>query len=121
MNIALLAVANSTDASALGAAVSWIAGTLLGSVAVGLCIVAVAVVGFMTLEGRILVRQGARVILGCFILLGAPAITAGFLRFWDSEPAPLNSRSPIEQSQMPREEPPAAKYDPYAGASLRRD
>ena len=36
-------------------------------------IIAVAVLGMMMLSGRIPVREGMRVLLGCFLLLGAPA------------------------------------------------
>ncbi|MDE2561117.1 MAG: TrbC/VirB2 family protein [Sphingomonadales bacterium] len=55
----------------LVAAVSWLQGTLLGTVAT------VAAVGFMMLTGRINWRHGAVVILGCFILFGAASIVAG--------------------------------------------
>jgi type IV secretion system protein VirB2 len=40
-------------------------------------VIAVAVVGFMMLTGRINWRHGAVVILGCFVLFGAASIVAG--------------------------------------------
>lgn len=58
-------------------AVSWLQGTLLGTVATVTAVIAVAVVGFMMLTGRINWRHGAVVILGCFILFGAASIVAG--------------------------------------------
>lgn len=58
-------------------AVSWLQGTLLGTVATVVAVIAVAVVGFMMLTGRINWRYGATVILGCFILFGAASIVAG--------------------------------------------
>lgn len=58
-------------------AVSWLQGTLLGSVATVVAVIAVAAVGFMMLTGRINWRYGATVILGCFILFGAASIVAG--------------------------------------------
>lgn len=58
-------------------AVSWLQGTLLGTVATVVAVIAVAVVGFMMLTGRINWRHGAVVILGCFILFGAASIVAG--------------------------------------------
>lgn len=64
------------------AALAWLQGTLLGSIAIGLCVIAVAWVGFLMLQGRLPVREAARVIVGCFILLGAPVIASGFLEFW---------------------------------------
>jgi len=59
------------------AAVQWIQGTLLGNVATSIAVIAVAVVGFMMLTGRMNWRHGVTVILGCFILFGAAAIVAG--------------------------------------------
>lgn len=58
-------------------AVNWLQGTLLGTVATTVAVIAVAVVGFMMLTGRINWRHGATVILGCFILFGAASIVAG--------------------------------------------
>ncbi|MDE2561120.1 MAG: TrbC/VirB2 family protein [Sphingomonadales bacterium] len=72
-----------SDSSTLAGAAQWIEGTLLGSVATTVCIVAVAILGLMLLRGRIAVRDGLRVLLGCFLLLGAPAIAAGLLRAGD--------------------------------------
>ena len=59
------------------AAVNWLQGTLLGTVATVVAVVAVAVVGLMMLTGRINWRYGATVVLGCFILFGAASIVAG--------------------------------------------
>lgn len=59
------------------AAIDWIQGTLLGNVATSIAVIAVAVVGFMMLSGRMNWRHGATVILGCFVLFGAAAIVAG--------------------------------------------
>ena len=58
-------------------AVHWLQGTLLGTVATVAAVIAVAVVGFMMMSGRINWRYGATVILGCFILFGAASIVAG--------------------------------------------
>jgi len=59
------------------AAVNWMQGTLLGTVATTVAVIAVAAVGFMMLTGRMNWRHGAVVILGCFILFGAASIVAG--------------------------------------------
>jgi type IV secretion system protein VirB2 len=61
----------------IGAAVNWIQGTLLGNVATAVAVIAVAMVGFMMLTGRINWRFGATVVLGCFVLFGATTIVAG--------------------------------------------
>jgi type IV secretion system protein VirB2 len=58
-------------------AVSWLQGTLLGTVATTVAVIAIAAVGFMMLTGRINWRHGAVVIIGCFILFGAASIVAG--------------------------------------------
>jgi type IV secretion system protein VirB2 len=61
----------------LVSAVGWLEGTLLGTIATVVAVIAVATVGFMMLTGRINWRYGATVILGCFILFGASSIVAG--------------------------------------------
>lgn len=58
-------------------AVGWLQGTLLGTLATTVAIIAVAVVGFAMLTGRINWRHGAVVVLGCFVLFGAASIVAG--------------------------------------------
>lgn len=58
-------------------AVQWLQGTLLGTVATVVAVIAIACVGFMMLTGRLNWRYGAVVILGCFILFGAASIVAG--------------------------------------------
>jgi type IV secretion system protein VirB2 len=58
-------------------AMGWLRDTLLGQVATTVAVIAVAMVGFMMLTGRMNWRFGATVILGCFILFGSAAIVAG--------------------------------------------
>lgn len=73
-------VINSADPEGSGpliAAVSWLQGTLLGTVATVAAVIAVAAIGFMMLTGRIDWRRGAIVILGCFVLFGAASIVGG--------------------------------------------
>jgi type IV secretion system protein VirB2 len=60
----------------IGAA-RWLQGTLLGTAATVIAVIAVAVVGLLMLSGRINWRHGAVVILGCFILFGAASIVGG--------------------------------------------
>lgn len=63
--------------SPLLAALEWVQGTLLGTVATTAAVIAVAVVGFLMLAGRIEWRRGLTVIVGVFIIFGASAIVAG--------------------------------------------
>ena len=58
-------------------ALAWLQGTLLGTVATTVAVMAVAAIGFMMLTGRMNWRFGATVIIGVFILFGASAIVAG--------------------------------------------
>ncbi len=58
-------------------AVLWLQGTLLGTVATTVAVMAVAAIGFMMLTGRMNWRFGATVIVGVFILFGATTIVAG--------------------------------------------
>jgi type IV secretion system protein VirB2 len=58
-------------------ALLWLQGTLLGNVATAVAVIAVAMVGFMMLTGRMNWRFGATVIIGCFILFGSAAIVSG--------------------------------------------
>lgn len=58
-------------------ALGWLRDTLLGQVATTVAVIAVAMVGFMMLTGRLNWRFGATVIVGCFILFGSAAIVGG--------------------------------------------
>lgn len=71
------ALSDPAGSGVLVSAVRWLQGTLLGTVATVVAIIAVASVGFLMLTGRINWRYGATVIIGCFILFGAASIVAG--------------------------------------------
>jgi type IV secretion system protein VirB2 len=70
-------MADPAGSSVIVAAVRWLEGTLLGTIATVVAVIAVASVGLLMLTGRINWRYGATVILGCFILFGAASIVAG--------------------------------------------
>ena len=61
----------------ISGALNWMQGTMLGSVATAVAVMAVAAVGFMMLTGRLNWRFGATVIIGTFILFGSASIVAG--------------------------------------------
>jgi len=97
----------------------WIEGVLLGEIALGVCVIAVALMGALILTGRTPLREGARIVVGCFVLLGAPVIAAGFVR--DGSGVIETSALPptiAVQNESPRPDLPPADFDPYAGASL---
>ena len=70
-------VGDPAGSSPLIAALGWVQGTLLGNLATTAAVIAVAVVGYMMLTGRIDWRRGLTVVVGCFIIFGAVAIVAG--------------------------------------------
>ena len=75
-----LAQPTATDpagSSPLLAALQWVQGTLLGNLATTAAVIAVAVVGYMMLTGRMEWRRGLMVVVGAFIIFGAVSIVAG--------------------------------------------
>jgi type IV secretory pathway VirB2 component (pilin) len=73
------------------AAGEWVTGTLLGSVAVSLCVIAIAFVGLRMMTGHLAARDGLRVVIACFVLLGASTIAAGVRRAADQAAHPAAS------------------------------
>lgn len=61
----------------IAGALTWLQGTLLGTVATVAAVIAVAAVGFMMLTGRLDWRRGLTVVVGCFVIFGAGALVAG--------------------------------------------
>lgn len=57
-------------------ALLWMQTILLGPIATALAVMAVAGVGFMMLTGRMNWRYGMTVIVGVFIIFGAPRLVA---------------------------------------------
>lgn len=105
------------DSSALSAAVNWIGELLIGGLGTSIAVIAIAWVGVTLLQGRMLVRDSLRIILGCFILFGAPVIAKGFMDIMrsnrDAAPIKLSVQSP--PIPLPAKPP---QFDPYAGASM---
>ena len=116
-NIAFISLAD----AAVPTAVQWLAGTLLGSVATGIAVLAVAFVGFGLLGGRLNWRTGARVVMGVFIPFGAPMIARELMslaRDGEASASEQVAATPIPPSpQVPAK---ALVYDPYAGAAVPR-
>ncbi len=110
----------SPTSNALVAASQWLADVATGSIAVGAATIAVAAIGFAMLAGRIDLRRGANVILGCFILFAAPFIANSFVQWangGDTTPPQTALAPPLPPTPAP---PPQQPNDPYAGASLIR-
>jgi len=104
-----------TPTSPLAESASWITQLLTGSIGTVIAILAIAAVGLAMLLGRVAVRDGARVILGCFVLFGAPMIARTLNGF--AQPLLADTKAYITSPLVPPK-PPEANPDPYAGASV---
>lgn len=125
-----MALAYAYPASALGdpggsgaivAAVSWLQNTLLGTVATTVAVISIATVGLMMLSGRVDIRRGATVVIGCFILFGATSIASGIRSVATGDSPIPQAPYAVEPWTMPPPPPPAAPAgpaDPYAGAAV---
>jgi len=114
----LLAVSTLSGPSQPHAAVQWVVDLLVGPIGTAMAVIAVAWVGFSLLEGRLTVRRGATVVLGCFILFGAPTIARELLGLagLDGGRIAVPDLPPAAPPQTPPPLPP--QPDPYAGASV---
>lgn len=106
-------------------AAHWIEAVLLGPVATSIAVIAVASIGLLMLSGRVRMRRGATVIVGCFILFGAASIAHGLRGTAASlaaapPPQPMPPQSAPPPAPLPPPPAPAPPADPYAGASIRR-
>jgi hypothetical protein len=96
---------------------------MVGSLATAVAIIAIACFGLLLLSGHLSQRRGFQLILGCFIIFGAPTIAAGILNALNATGAraSLPPAAPLAATLPPVPVPPASRsvpYDPYAGASL---
>jgi type IV secretory pathway VirB2 component (pilin) len=115
------ALTDAPASSAITAASGWVSDLIFGSLATSIAVIAIAWVGFAMLSGRIEVRRGLAVILGCFILFGARDIAQGIQSTGVSPagqvagnvpPPPVFSAPPKRGSNSNN------GFDPYAGASV---
>lgn len=106
--------------SPLAHSVNWIQGAALGTVATTLAVIAVATIGLLMLSGRLELRRGITVVLGCFILFGAAGIAAALtgLSGAGAQPYPTVAPNPGEPMSQLRSPTSPTVYDPYAGASV---
>jgi len=113
-------LAEHPGSSSITPAVDWVQGTLLGSIALAIAVIAIASVGLLMLNGRIDLRRGMVVIAGCFILFGAPAIANGIQSMLRGgyEGAEAAAEAPPPAPAPPVLPPGPANADPYAGASV---
>jgi len=107
--------------SPITSGVAWVQGVALGTTATAIAVLAVAAIGLLMLSGRLELRRGVTVIIGCFVLFGAGSIAVAFTGMTgpdaqsshatNSGPGPLSS-------QLGYPDSPSGVHDPYAGASV---
>ncbi|WP_419723100.1 TrbC/VirB2 family protein [Sphingomonas panni] len=111
-----------TGAQPLLNAARWVESALLGSTAIAIATLAVATLGFMMLNGRVPVRRGTTVLVGCFVLLGAATLANGIMgvagagRTGEVFSVSRDAGVPVSTSPPPPDQPQV--YDPYAGAAV---
>ena len=112
-------LADPQGGSVIVAAITWLQGTLLGTVATSIAVIAIAWVGLMLMTGRVSVRYGFTVFVGCFILFGAALISAGIRGSLEGSPiAYAPPAPPPRPPAQPLPPPQPANADPYAGAAV---
>ena len=122
MDARTTSLADPSAGNSIADAVAWIQEVALGTVATTIAIIAVAGIGLVILSGRLALRRGIAVVLGCFILFGAAGIAAtltniGGVSMGTNEISASDS-SPLAQQVSASPPSAPADYDPYAGASV---
>ncbi|WP_148291863.1 TrbC/VirB2 family protein [Novosphingobium sp. B-7] len=120
MNAGTASLFEPAHTQALGAMADWLREVLSGSLATALGIVAISLVGLSLFQGRLRLKHAAFVVLGVFLLLGAPIISAGITG--NLPPAlPVIADATVASPPVIPQNSPALShnpFDPYAGASV---
>lgn len=113
-------LADPAPTSAIASATHWVSDLLFGPLATAIAVIAIAFIGFAMLAGRIDLRRGLVVVLGCFLLFGAQGF-ADSLRYLMAGDEVLPNYSVPSAPTFAKAPPPANTanaFDPYAGASV---
>lgn len=117
-----LPLTDPSNGGSLAAAVSWAGSLLTGTLATVIATIAIVGIGFMMLRGRLPLRRGITIVLGCFIISGATMIAQGLLGINAhlSESGARQGQTAAVTATIPPPAPPPQPevYDPYAGASV---
>jgi type IV secretory pathway VirB2 component (pilin) len=101
------------------AAAQWVDRMLVGPLGTSVAVIGVAWFGFALMAGRLSLRRGGLLVLGCFVLFGAPGIARALIGLAQ---AGGTTTAPISPQQITVPPPPVAvappPFDPYAGASV---
>lgn len=106
--------------SPIGDGVLWVQSAAFGTTATVIAVTAIAAIGLLMLSGRLELRRGITVVMGCFILFGGAGLAAA-LAGVAAVDNPLHSPATLSHSPLSngvRSAPPPAAFDPYAGASV---
>ncbi len=98
----------------------WMTGLIGGSLAVSLCVIAMGILGMLILTGRLHLRRGAQVVLGCFLLLGSAMLARGMVGLGEGGDA-AGAETVLPPPQPSATPLPPATEDRYSGASLRQE
>ncbi len=112
------ALVDPTGTNAMVVAARWIESLLFGSFATIAATLAVAGIGAAMLMGRLPLRRGMMVLMGCFVLIGAKqvAVSIGGFAIGEAGSASVAVQRPAAvPPPVPLAPPPG--YDPEAGAS----
>lgn len=113
--------------TAIAAAAHWFTALLTGPLVTALLVVAVALFGTGMLFGRLSLRRGMEVVIGCFVLAGATEIAGSIMQPVKGAAFPaLPSATVVVDEQAlpplgpePGQRPPSGNpFDPYAGDRL---
>lgn len=109
------------ESNAIVEAVHWIDNALLGPIATSLAVIAVALLGFAMLMGRINIRRALSVVVGCFLIFGARGIAEGLRSFGVNAPPPIAAGpAPLVYPNVSNaHENNSNAFDPYAGATVK--
>jgi type IV secretion system protein VirB2 len=123
MIVAAVQQASLTDAppaSAISAATGWASDLIFGPLATSIAVIAIAWIGFAMLIGRIDIRRGLWVVIGCFLLFGARGITDGLrsVAASDANPPAAVAPPPPSYAKPPARRQTANAFDPYAGGTV---
>ncbi|MEO9131171.1 MAG: TrbC/VirB2 family protein [Sphingomonas sp.] len=113
-------ISGPASSSSVVAAVTWVEHALLGTAATVTAVICVAGLGYAFLAGRVPARRAITVLIGCFILFGAPTIVAGLSALaMRDPPAAMMDREPaapqfaVTQQTYSRTAP--DPFNPYPG------
>jgi len=115
-----LSLADPGNSASLVAAATWVEALVTGTTATIVATIAVASVGFLMLQGRLPLRRGLVVVMGCFVIFGSGALAEGLLAVGQSASTFTSSDTiaPPAPAPPPAAPPQPSVYDPYAGASV---